>query len=106
MRASYFSTSDPRRAVSFLAKFRSPVSYLAAASCILAGLAICTLQPVTGWAQGTDTALLRGTVKDPTGAVIPDAAVTATAIATQVQTRAQTDRSEERRVGKECRSRW
>src|SRR5690348_5040361 len=91
MRATYFSTTGPRRAISFLAKFGSPVSYFALAICLLAGLAVCALNPVAGWAQGTDTALLRGTVKDPTGAVIPDAAVTATAIATQVQTRAQTD---------------
>ncbi|HEV2247685.1 MAG TPA: carboxypeptidase-like regulatory domain-containing protein [Terriglobia bacterium] len=91
MRAIYFSTTGPRRAVSFLAKFRSPVSYFTLAICLLAGFTVCALNPAAGWAQGTDTALLRGTVKDPTGAVIPDAAVTATAIATQVQTRAQTD---------------
>jgi Carboxypeptidase regulatory-like domain len=77
--------------VSFLNKPQSLLSYSTLVTCILTLLAVCAMQPVTGWAQGTDTALLRGTVKDPTGAVVPDAAVTATAIATQVQTRTQTD---------------
>src|SRR5437773_1985991 len=43
------------------------------------------------WAQGTDTALLRGTVTDPTGAVIPRATVTMTDDATRVSNRIATD---------------
>jgi hypothetical protein len=42
-------------------------------------------------AQGTDTALLRGTVGDPTGAVIPGATVTMTDDATRVSNRIKTD---------------
>ncbi|HEX5412939.1 MAG TPA: carboxypeptidase regulatory-like domain-containing protein [Terriglobia bacterium] len=91
MRASYFSINDPKRAEGFGARVWSLVSYFSLATCLLVGLAVCVLNPVAGWAQGTDTALLRGTVKDPTGAIIPDAAVTATAIATQVQIKTQTD---------------
>src|SRR2546427_11508403 len=63
-------------------------------------------------------ATLYGTITDPTGAAIPEASVTATNVATGAATKATTDgagnysipslppRSEERRVGKECRSRW
>src|SRR5689334_4560243 len=42
-------------------------------------------------AQGTDTALLRGTVTDPTGGVIPGATVTMTNDATQVAEKKTTD---------------
>ena len=42
-------------------------------------------------AQGTDTALLRGTVGDPTGAVIPGATVTMTDDATRVSNMIKTD---------------
>ncbi len=72
-------------------RFASPASRFALAACMLGALIAYAMQPSPVWAQGTDTALLRGTVKDPTGAVIPQATVTATAIATQVQTRTQTD---------------
>ncbi|HXH49148.1 MAG TPA: carboxypeptidase-like regulatory domain-containing protein [Terriglobia bacterium] len=77
--------------VKFLNELQDLLSSSTWVTCLLAVLVACAALPVTGWAQGTDTALLRGTVKDPTGAVIPDAAVTATVIATQVQTRTQTD---------------
>jgi hypothetical protein len=43
--------------------------------CILAGLVVCSMYLVTGWAQGIDTALLRGAVQDPSGAVIHGAAL-------------------------------
>ena len=69
------------------------------------------------------TARLLGTVTDPTGAVVVGAAVTAHNVATGMERKAvtmengeysipllpigeYTVRSEERRVGKECRSRW
>src|ERR1700758_1199177 len=47
--------------------------------------------PSHGNGQGTDTALLRGTVSDRSGGVIPGASVTMTNDATQVSERALTD---------------
>ncbi len=82
-----------RSIVRFFYKVQSLVSKSTLAICILAILAVWAGHPVAVRAQGTDTALLRGTVKDPSGAVIPGATVTATAVATQVQTKAQTDSS-------------
>src|SRR5579859_4608244 len=79
--------------VRFIYKVQSLFSNSTLAICILAVLAVWAGHPVAVQAQGTDTALMRGTVKDPTGAVIPGANVTATAIATQVQTKTQTDNS-------------
>ena len=68
----------------------------------LAILATCS----SLWAQAT--AQIGGTVQDSSGAVLPGAEVTATQTDTGVSRMTITNetRSEERRVGKECRSRW
>src|SRR5260370_35012232 len=78
----------------------------------------------TGRAVGqmTGSGTIQGTITDSSGAVVPQANVTAINVATGVQTTRPTtgaglyvlsplpageyNRSEERRVGKECRSRW
>jgi carboxypeptidase family protein/TonB-dependent receptor-like protein len=50
-----------------------------------------SLFPTRALAQGVDTALLRGTVSDPSGAVIPAATVTMTDDATKVATKTASD---------------
>ena len=51
------------------------------------------LFPSLLFTQGTDTALLRGTVTDASGAVVPNASVTMTNIATKVAEKRTTDQS-------------
>jgi len=58
---------------------------------VLSGAMAGLIFPAHSWAQGTDTALLRGTVTDPSGAVIPGATVTMTNDATSVSDKATTD---------------
>jgi Carboxypeptidase regulatory-like domain len=93
MPASSLLTGGCSRIVRFFYKVQSLVSNPTLAICTLALLVMWVGHPAAVRAQGSDTALLRGTVKDPTGAIIPGATVTATAIATQVQTKTQTDSS-------------
>src|SRR5512132_2475255 len=50
-----------------------------------------SLFPSMALAQGTDTALLRGTVMDSTGAVIPGATVTMTNVGTTVAQKRTSD---------------
>ena len=85
------TAGDHRGVVTVWGKLQSLISRSTLTVCILSAMVVCALHPGSVWAQGTDTALLRGTVKDPTGAVIPGAKVTATLIATQVKTTTQTD---------------
>jgi hypothetical protein len=70
-------------------KFHRKVSLLVAASTLVAA----SLFPTLLCAQGSDTALLRGTVTDSTGAVIPGATVTMTNVGTQVSEKRTTDSS-------------
>ena len=127
---------------------RSVSNWMGAFFGALLGL-VLVLLPATGYSQISGTGSIQGTVSDPTGAVIANAAVAITNDATQVKhavisgrdglfsfpnmdigtytltvaspgfkTYSQQriilevgssigiNRSEERRVGKECRSRW
>src|SRR5215467_3713980 len=59
---------------------------------ISAMLALSCYNPVAN-AQGLDTALLRGTVTDSSGAVVPGATVTMTNVATGVSEKRPTDES-------------
>jgi hypothetical protein len=49
----------------------------------------------SAWSQGTETGSINGTVKDPTGAVVPGADVTAKNTATNLETAAKTDNAGE-----------
>ncbi len=59
--------------------------------CFLTLLLVASLFPTRTLAQGVDTALLRGTVADPSGAFIPGATVTMTDDATKVANKTATD---------------
>src|SRR5690242_9000315 len=58
---------------------------------LAAALLSAALFPSLLMAQGSDTALLRGTVTDSTGAVVPGATVTMTNVATGVSEKRPTD---------------
>lgn len=85
-----FGSMDRTSRNEFPAERRS-LAFGSAVACFLLLLLICAMDATPGWTQGTDTALLVGTVKDTSGAVIPEASVTITRQATGVSTRAQTD---------------
>src|SRR5690606_41977136 len=92
---------------------------------VIIGIVVISLTTVPLYGQYT-TASLGGTVTDETGAVLPGAPVTVNNVDTAFTENTLTDdrgnylfprlpvgqyqltveRSEERRVGKECRSRW
>ena len=72
----------------------------AASSLLLAGLFLSAV----AWGQGLST--VNGRVTDPSDSVVAGAVVTVTEVETSVQRTTVANRSEERRVGKECRSRW
>src|ERR1051326_829615 len=101
----------------------------------IAALLSLLLFSLNGFAQGTSNSTVGGTVADASGALIPGVTVSATNTGTGIVNtvvtnesgaynfaslqpgtykvsaelpgfRTETFRSEERRVGKECRSRW
>src|SRR2546430_16380562 len=94
---------------------------------LLSWIALLLVSPSTSSAQIGGSGSIQGTVLDTSNLAVPGAIVTATNVATGIQTVRQTTdadvyalmplqpgeyrvtvslRSEERRVGKECRSRW
>src|ERR1041384_7119562 len=78
--------------------------------------ALCFLVVASAYCQTLNTGTFFGTVKDASGATVPDTSVRIAREGTLFQRDTSTDGegnyrlleipSEERRVGKECRSRW
>src|SRR5947207_13094634 len=58
---------------------------------VLTGLLFCILSCTAAWAQDLTTAQINGTVKDPSGAILPGVAVNATQTATGAKRNVITD---------------